>query len=193
MNTKTTMMDGYVPNIYCGIAVFALVPLYWLNRSVPVKQRVGKTVLMGIMIFSFAFNVPAFIWHGFHFPNSLPSRQSFLYIFLVLVIGYEALLKIRKVSLREIFLCFGVSLAAVFALQVLYESEDYPMSVAYISAGFLLVYGIIALLLYRKKKAVRLAAVAMLYLHCGDDINMTPPVTEPAAKITADNKAIEYA
>ncbi|MBR3309251.1 MAG: YfhO family protein [Lachnospiraceae bacterium] len=166
MNAKVTMLEGYVPNIYSGIAAFALIPLYWLNKSIPAKERAGKSILMAFLIFSFTFNVPAFIWHGFHFPNSLPSRQSFIYIFLVLAMGYEAIVRIRKVTVREILICFGVAIAAVFALQVLYDSEDYPMTVAYVSAAFLIVYGVIMLLLNRKKYLVRCAAVAVLVILC---------------------------
>ena len=195
MNAKVTMLEGYVPNIYSGIAVFALIPLYWLNKSIPVVQRAGKTILMAILIFSFTFNVPAFIWHGFHFPNSLPSRQSFIYIFLILTMGYEALIRIRKVTIREILICFGVAIAAVFALQALYDSEDYPMAVAYVSAAFLIVYGVITLLLNRKKYLVRCAAVAVLVILCIAEMvintDETGYGTTSRVNYTDDNEAIE--
>ncbi len=50
-----------------------------------------------------------FIWHGLHFPTSLPGRQSFLYAFLVLVIAYEALLYIRELKLWQVFAAGGMS------------------------------------------------------------------------------------
>lgn len=164
MDTKITMLEGYVPNIYCGIAAFALVPLYWLNSRVPFRERAGKTILLAILACSFAFNIPAFIWHGFHFPNSLPARQSFLYIFLVLLIGYEAALRIQRVGRRAVLICGGIAIAAVFALQVLYDGEDYPMSVAYASAGFLAAYMIVFLFLQDKRKWMRTAAVWILLI-----------------------------
>lgn len=150
---------------------------------------------MAIMIFSFTFNVPAFIWHGFHFPNSLPSRQSFIYIFLVLTMGYEAFLRIRKITVREIIICFGVAIAAVFALQALYNSEEYPMSVAYVSATFLIVYGVVALLLNRKKYLVRCAAVAILVIICVAEMvintDETGYGTTSRVSYTEDNQAID--
>ena len=152
MNAEITMMEGYVPNIYCGIAAFALVPLFVLNRGIPVRVRAGKCALLAVMLFSFTFNVPAFIWHGFHFPNSLPARQSFLYIFLILIIGFEVLIRIRNHKMREIVICFAAAVFAVFALQVLYDNEAHPLSAAYISAGFLLIYGIL-FLLYRRAQS----------------------------------------
>jgi uncharacterized membrane protein YfhO len=47
--------------------------------------------LLLIMILSFNINVLNFIWHGFHFPNQLPYRNSFVYIFLILSMAYPAL------------------------------------------------------------------------------------------------------
>ena len=201
MNAEITMMDGYVPNIYCGVAAFALIPLFWLNRGIPVRVRAGKTALMAVMLFSFSFNVPSFIWHGFHFPNSLPARQSFLYIFLVLVMGFEVLMRIRKNSMREIILCFAISIGAVFALQALYDNDAHPLSAAYMGAGFLLAYGIVVLF-YRqtwlskgaRRKVVRAVCVGLLFVGfcCEAMINLeaTGYGTTSRPDYTDDNETI---
>ncbi len=195
MNTKVTMMNGYVPNIYAGIIVFALIPLFWLNRAVPVKQRAGKTILMAILIFSFTFNVPAFIWHGFHFPNSLPSRQSFIYIFLVLVMSYEAWIHMRNVSTKQILLCFGAAILAVFALQVLYSGEEYPMSIAYASSAFLICYGILSLMRVSKRKTLRLITAVMILVVCAGEMLLntdeTGYSTTSRTAYVEDNAAID--
>ena len=196
MNTKITMMKGYVPNIYAGISAFALIPLFWLNKKIPIKEKAGKSVLMGILLFSFTFNIPAFIWHGFHFPNSLPSRQSFIYIFLILVMGYEALIKIKKLEYRRILICFGIAILSVFLLQVLYDGEDYPMSVAYASAGFLIVYGVIVLLMKQKKKMLCFVAVLALLVASISEatVNMDTAGygTTNRFQYTLDNDTITY-
>ena len=52
-----------------------------------------------------------FIWHGLHFPDSLPGRQSYLYAFLVLTIGYVTVRKwrgIRAVSYTHLARCWKV-------------------------------------------------------------------------------------
>lgn len=195
MNTEITMLEGYIPNIYCGVAAFALVPLYWLNRRIPFRERAGKTILLGILAFSFAFNVPAFIWHGFHFPNSLPARHSFLYIFLVLLMGYEAALRIRRVNRRAVLICAGIAIAAVFALQVLYDGEAYPVSVAYASAGFLAAYAIVFLFLQNKKKLIRMAALWILMIifvaEALINTDQTGYGTTGRESYVSDNEAIE--
>ncbi|MCM1259005.1 MAG: YfhO family protein [Roseburia sp.] len=78
------------PNLYCGAAVLPLIFLYFLNRNISWKKKLVRAVLLLFFWVSFANNLLDFIWHGFHFPDSLPGRQSFLYIFLMLVLAYEA-------------------------------------------------------------------------------------------------------
>lgn len=146
MNAKVTMIsEGYVPNIYAGIFTFALVPLFFLNTKVPVKQRIGKIVLILILWLSFSLNVLAYIWHGFHLPNSLPARQSFIYIFLILTICYEVMLRIKQYSYRQIVAAFLVAILAIFLLQFLYK-EQYSVEQAVLNAAFLLAYLVILLL-----------------------------------------------
>ncbi|MEI3166709.1 MAG: YfhO family protein [Lachnospiraceae bacterium] len=50
----------------------------------------GVLYAAAVFFASFSINVLNFIWHGFHYPNSLPCRQSFIYIFLMLLICYRA-------------------------------------------------------------------------------------------------------
>lgn len=78
------------PNIYCGVLAFVLVPVYFLHKKIPLKQRVGRFLLLAVMLFSFSINMADFVWHGLNYPDSLPARQSFLYIFVVLSMCFEA-------------------------------------------------------------------------------------------------------
>lgn len=84
------------PNIYCGVLVFILVPVYFLHRTIPLKEKIGRLLLLGILLASFAVNILNFIWHGFNYPDSLPARQSFLYIFLILTMCFEAVHRNRE-------------------------------------------------------------------------------------------------
>ncbi len=99
------------PNIYCTVAVFILIPLFWLCKKISIKERVGKTIIAVIMLLSFNFNIPNYIWHGLHFPNSLPCRESFLYIFLIVTMAYEAFIHIREFKPAQIIGSAGASIS----------------------------------------------------------------------------------
>lgn len=84
------------PNIYCGVLAFVLVPVYFFHKKISLKEKIGRLLLLGVLLASFAVNILNFIWHGLNYPDSLPARQSFLYIFLILTMCFEAVHKNRE-------------------------------------------------------------------------------------------------
>jgi uncharacterized membrane protein YfhO len=138
------------PNIYCGVAVFLLIPLYVLNRKIPLRRRFFHMALLGIFIVSFATNMADFLWHGFNYPDSLPARQSFIYIFLVLIMGYETLRNVAYLEKRQIL--YGYLGAVLFLLfsEKFSESDHYPEAVQLLNLAFLTIYAVL-LYMYRTR------------------------------------------
>lgn len=97
------------PNLYCGCGVLPLVVLYFLNKRISWKKKIVRALFIVFFWASFANNMLDFVWHGLHFPDSLPGRQSFLYIFLLLVLAYEAYHHRREVTPCQMFLAVGIS------------------------------------------------------------------------------------
>ncbi len=112
------------PNIYCSIIVFILVPLFVICKKINIKERIGKTALALIFLLSFSFNIPNYIWHGFHFPNSLPCRESFIYIFLIVTMAYEAFLHIREINGKHLAATFAGSALLILVLEELFKNAD---------------------------------------------------------------------
>lgn len=116
MNVSMKVQADHWPNIYCGVAVFLLIPLFVMNRRISWKNKISKLVLAGIFLLSFSCNVLDFIWHGFNYPDSLPGRQSYLYIWLILVMAYEVYLQLREVRWYELAIAavfgYGIVIAA---------------------------------------------------------------------------------
>ncbi len=82
-------------NIYCGIICALLVLAY----PFIVKNSRKSILLFAAVIFlliSFNFSGLDYFWHGFHFPNQLPARQSFLLCFIIVSMAYKAFLNIPK-------------------------------------------------------------------------------------------------
>lgn len=72
-------------NIAVGILVFLLVPLYFCNKKFRITERVAHGLLLVLLFLSMNCNLLDYVWHGFHFPNQLPGRWTFL-LSLVLVL-----------------------------------------------------------------------------------------------------------
>lgn len=100
LGRHSVMTENYTgrdhwPNIYSSVFVLLLFVMYLLNKEISWKKKLPRVIFLAFFVVSFANNMLDFIWHGLHFPNSLPGRQSFLYTFLLLVLGFEVLLKLR--------------------------------------------------------------------------------------------------
>ncbi|MCH5343815.1 MAG: YfhO family protein [Acetatifactor sp.] len=142
------------PNIYCGVAVFFLLPMYVLNQNIPIRKRFCNLVLVGIFLFSFATNVMDLIWHGMNYPDSLPARQSFIYILLVITMCYDVYRNIKETSERQIL--YGYLCAAVFLLacERFIQHEDFDTGIELLTLLFVTIYAVL-LYLYRTKDSAR--------------------------------------
>lgn len=154
MNVSPAIFEPHDPNIYCTIAVFILVPLYWTNPKIEIREKVGKTLLLGVLLISFNLNIPNYIWHGFHFPNSLPCRESFIYIFLILSMSYEGFLHIKEVSNKQLYGAFGCSVGIFLVLEQLFVDDSYSYKTIYLSILFLALY-LLVFSMFRSKYAYR--------------------------------------
>lgn len=143
INVEPAIFSAHDPNLYCSVVVFLLAPLYVVNPKIKFKEKVGKISLLAFLLVSFNTNVLNYIWHGFHYPNSLPCRESFLYIFLMLAICYEALLNIKELTRKQLCSCFAGAMALILLIEKLYVNETYSNLTIYISIIFLLFYMVV--------------------------------------------------
>lgn len=140
------------PNIYCGVAVFLLVPMYALNEKISVRKRFCNLALAGFLLLSFGTNVLDFLWHGLNYPDSLPARQSFLYIFLILVMCYDAFRNVEGTSPGQIIYGYLAAVVFLLACEKFVESEDFDTGIEVLTLVFVTIYGVI-LYLYRTRKS----------------------------------------
>lgn len=177
--SRETGLDHW-PNIFCSSAVFFLIPLYIVNRKIPLKEKLGRLILCAFFIVSFSVNTLNFIWHGFNYPDSLPARQSFLYILLVLLMCYEAFSKLDGFTMRELFVSLACGLGYLLLAGKLVEDDAFTQGTFVLSACLLAAY---ALLLYAWKKgkekqpADSLRISARLQSPCWRWSLLNPPTT----------------
>ena len=194
MLTEPTVLRGYFPNIYCTVSAFFFVPLYWLAVRTKAREKIGMTILLAIFLFSFTFNIPTYIWHGFHYPNSLSARHSFLYIFLLLVIVYDAMRQIKDYKIAELIICFICSLIAVIGLQLLFADEENMIIICCVNGGFLILYFIWAMIARSGKGAQPFVVCAMAFIVLAEamiNVNVTGYPTTSRTYYTSDNEDID--
>lgn len=83
------------PNLYCGLITVFLFIAYLFQKNQTIRKRVIFITLFLFALLSFNLNILDFIWHGFHYPNQLPGRESFLAIFLMVSLAYVMFHKVQ--------------------------------------------------------------------------------------------------
>lgn len=94
--------DNVLPNIYTGILTFILLPLFLVNNKIKLKEKATYVVLIIFFVFCFNNNCAEYIWHAFHFPNDLPYRYSYMYSFIIVVMGYKTILNFKGIKVKDI-------------------------------------------------------------------------------------------
>lgn len=163
MNVQIEEGLDHWPNIYCGVAILILLFLYMFSGKISLKQRIPKLVLVSIMLFSFCYNIPNFIWHGLNYPNSLPARQSFLYIFLLLSMGYEAFIHIKDTKWPWVIIS-GLLGAGIVILAYIFVKDDAFTIWSFTGSAICVVIYFIVMLIYKGVKSTRQVATFFVTL-----------------------------
>jgi len=143
------------PNLYCGAAVFPLLILYFLNRKIPWKKKLVRGIFLLFFWVSFANNILDFIWHGFHFPDSLPGRQSFLYIFLLLLLAYEAYHNREGNHMYHVILAVGISWGFLALCAFVVDAGMVTAEAIGITGAFIAGYGALFIIWHTGKRDLK--------------------------------------
>lgn len=119
-------------------------------------------LVLAFLMISCNCNVLNYIWHGFHFPNMLPYRFSFLFSFALLTVGYRAFLVVLEEKCR-VWDLLAMLAVTVGVFLIAYNVQE--NRAVYWTAALMLLYTGIMLLAYRQifgKKMLYLAVSIVL-------------------------------
>ena len=191
-NVQTEIGLDHWPNIYCGVAVLMLLLLYLGNKNIKIKEKAVYFSLLLFFYASFSVNVLNFIWHGFHYPNSLPCRRSFIYIALVLVMCYKAYLELKNTPWKHIVMAFwGAAAFVILAEKLVDNEEQFHFAVFYAAILFLALYtGCIYLYHSRKwcRDGVLLAVLGLVFCESAVNMAVTSIPTTSRTAYVKDNE-----
>lgn len=131
--------DDVLPNIYCGILTAILVPLYYINKDIKLREKALYTLLIIVFIFSFNNNCANFVWHALHFPNDLPYRFSYMYCFIVLIIAFKALSKLKSLKYQDIVIAGMFWLVLILLFQKNPTNKISELTI-YVSLAFTVIW-----------------------------------------------------
>ena len=162
LNADPVIRDG-LPNVYVGVAILLLIPLYAFCSKIPFSRRAATLGLGFFLYISMSSPVLNFFWHGMHYTNQLPYRQAFLVCFLLLYMASQVLLNMESLSPRMIFY---TGAAVLFYLVILDQSVEKQKNywLIYGSAIILIAYITILSGFFTTEKSRGRARKAFLYV-----------------------------
>ncbi|SEP97838.1 Uncharacterized membrane protein YfhO [Lachnospiraceae bacterium RM5] len=181
-------IDDSYPNLYCSVLVLITITAYILNNKIELKKKLVTLFMLCFMLISMNVNMLDYIWHGFHFPNCVVARNSFIYIFILLTISYEAVYNIN--DLKNIYYIISVAIAGMFVLvlwKLKINTGEYDEIIVYLSMFFVVVYSAMILLIkqFYKFRSVfyLLILIALSYeLFVNAKDNITPLISNKMLK-----------
>ena len=138
------------PNVYCGMLTVILIPIYMYSNKIRSTEKIASIILLVVMFFSFNLNFINYLWHGLHFPNDLPYRQSFMYSFILVILAYKGFKNIDASNKKQI-LTIGISIIAFIILTEKIGSANVTITTVLISIFFVVAFTILLGLLQSKK------------------------------------------
>ena len=183
------------PGIYSGTFTIFFVILYIFNGKIKWKEKIPRLLLAALLLVSFANNWLNFIWHGFRFPNSLPGRQAFLFIFLMLAMGFDAYKKRKGTKiwhiLLAVLLCAGMLVGGAYVT----DPEITDPKAILITGVFIAAYAICLIVARAEDGYIRgaMGAFAFTLALCEVIINMAGTGFYSLSRTAYTEKMEEYA
>ncbi|MDO4418897.1 MAG: YfhO family protein [Ruminococcus sp.] len=136
-----------LPNIACGMLCVILAVVFLCSKKIKLGEKIFCSATLLFLVASFFIRHLDFIWHGFHYPNMLPSRFSFLFSFLLIYMAYRAYTFIEHTHYLDIV----VAILAFVLLVLTYFTRDAESNAPLIASCIVAGVYIILLFLYSFK------------------------------------------
>lgn len=84
------------PLIFCGTVILILTVLYFVNKRIPVREKIIMAVLYAVMTVSFMFDDINILWHAGMEPSGYPYREAIVVVMLMIICSCRALTELKE-------------------------------------------------------------------------------------------------
>ncbi len=169
---EITKMTG-LPNIFCGFSTVMLSFCFLCCKKIKLREKIFHVLLLAFLLLSFFSRQLDYIWHGFHFPNMLPYRFSFLFSFVLIAMAYRAWLLMDDFNRKYLFAIIPLSALLIANLYgretgenafLLKQLGEKYASLLVWALSCLVFVGMVVYFLFYSKKRKKLMTVFLLLI-----------------------------
>jgi uncharacterized membrane protein YfhO len=135
-----------LPNLYAGVILFFLVPLFFIKKNIPARNKYIYGLFIFLLFFSFGNYYLTLAWHAFDNPNWFPYRYSFVLSFLLIFISIMTFRHLDKTDTKNLILIYLIS---IFFIAILQKSSPEFMNTNSVALNIILLSGFLIAILYK--------------------------------------------
>lgn len=164
-----TVRPEGLPFIYCGMLSVILAPVYFMTKNIKSREKIATLALLAFFVLCFISPLDL-VWHGFQNPNWLNHRYSFMFCFILLVVGYKGFGNLKRVNEKFIlaicafivlFVCVSEKLD--FETYVVSNEKLSPIFTVWFTVAITIaLFAIICLIIRTRNRKKREGIVAIL-------------------------------
>lgn len=159
---RGNISDG-LPIIYSGIFAILFVFFYFVNKTISFKEKITAIILFLFLIAGYLFDALNVAWHGFAHPIGFPYRNSFLFSFFMLFVGYAGFVRIKhgfkKWNANILVIAF-----ALYSAYLYYIGNSYVGIKSILITGLTIAVALILLVAMNEKNRYVVPALAGLFV-----------------------------
>lgn len=193
--------DVDIPYLYCGLPVLLLVPFYFINKKIKLKERlVSLSILFVFLLTLFILPVYQFL-HLFNRPDGYTVRYVSLWVFVLVILACRQSKYLSDISIRKVIAMIGFCIVAYYVSNLLNHTIfDEPttqmtLPLFLINTVFLVAWGGIVWSWKKGKDRFSILFVAMfcIMLECGSNAYLMLKSVEfiPEADIDSVDEQLE--
>ena len=134
--------DTIAPNIFCGVVSLVLLIIFIFNKKVDKKEKKLLLIMLSLFYFFLRISELDFVMHFFHYPNGIFYRYSFIYSFILILIGASSINKIKDLD-HEDFIKSVVVMGILLIIIGIIMPTKLTINVLLINIGIIIIYFVI--------------------------------------------------
>ncbi len=162
--------DGIYPYVYCGLPTLFLTPLFFGNKQINVRKKVGCGIIL-LLLLGCMLIEPAYLFmHAFDVPNGLGFRFSYLLSFVLCVIACYQYGNAQNIHKKSVLIVLGTEvilwiIALFFQPDIHYEAaERMKIIVIVFNIVFMILWCVVLWYCQKQNSKKILAAVICIFL-----------------------------
>ncbi|MBQ4510302.1 MAG: YfhO family protein [Clostridia bacterium] len=167
----TVRFEGH-PNIYSGLLMLIMLPVYYFTNKISAREKIFYSLLCVIFLVSFSINTVDLVWHGFQIPIWLNYRYSFMFSFVMLTMAYRGFEHYKEMESKFFFKVCAVLIATLIVIQktaTFFRYVDGNLTevmpdyeVIWLSIGFIAIYMVVLYFCKHTKLPQTLAVILLI-------------------------------